>query len=674
MSGIKQFFKEITAIGRNPKALIPVIAVVMVPVLYSAMFLGAFWDPYAKLNDLPVAVVNSDEGATFEGKQLHIGQDFIDKLKESDNFNWSFVDKKQAEQGLKDNTYYMAIEIPEDFSDKTTTLTSDRPSPAEIVFMPNESYNFLAAQIGNTAIEKMKSELGKEVTKAYTHTVMDQVKTLADGLSQASAGAGEIASGTDTVKNGAIQLQQNLNKLASGSVTMKQGVMKLSGGSGMLAQGAADLQQGSGTLAGGLAQLSDANGKLAKGAAAADQGAAKLAAGLAQSAEGAAKLDAGAQGLKVGLEQLAEANPELAKDESFQKLLAVSKQVAAGAAASKQGQDQLLAGAKQLNGGTAELAQGLGTFGDKLQDAHAGSEKLAAGAEQLHAGAVQLKQGLGSLSHGIDSFVNGSSQLDQGAQQMTQGLIKLTDGTGELSGKLSDAAQKTSGLNVGDSFVDMFANPVDLDVVKATEVPNYGTGFAPYFVSLGLFVGALLLTIVFAVKEPAVRPTSGWSWFAGKLLTMVLVGAGQAVIADAVLIYGLGLEVQSLPLFVLFSIITSITFMALIQFLVTVLQNPGRFIAIVLLIFQLTTSAGTFPLELIPQWLQKCNAWLPMTYSVSGLKAVISSGDLSAMWNNAYVLIVFMAIFAALTLTYFVFQYRRTYKSASKELDRAATA
>lgn len=661
MNGFKQFFKEVAAIGRNPKVLVPVVAVLMVPVLYSAMFLGAFWDPYAKLDELPVAVVNSDTGANYEGSPMRIGQDFVDKLKENDNFDWHFVDKAQAEQGLKDNTYYMAIEIPADFSQKTTTLASERPTPAEIVFMPNESYNFLASQIGNTAIEKMKAELSREVTKAYTRTVFDQVHTLADGLNQASAGAGEIASGTDSARNGAVQLERNLNKLASGSVTMKQGIVKLAGGAVKLEQGTAELSRGGEALASGVGQLAEGNDKLVQGAVAANAGAGKLVDGLKLSAAGANKLDAGAQGLAAGLAQLAEGNPELAGDASFQKLLAASKQLAAGTAAAKDGQDQLLAGAKQLDGGTSELAAGLELFGTKLADANAGIVKLENGAAQLQGGAAQLKEGLGSLSANFDAFVEGSGKLDQGARELAEGLLKLSGGTGELSGKLSEAAQKTSGIHEDDSVIDMFANPVDLDVVKATEVPNYGTGFAPYFLSLGFFVGSLLLTIVFAVKEPAVTPANGRSWFAGKLLTMTLVGTAQALIADAVLLYGLGLEVQNVPLFVLFSIITSMAFMTLIQFLVTVLQNPGRFIAIVLLIFQLTTSAGTFPLELIPGWLQKCGAWLPMTYSVSGFKAVISSGDLAAMWDNAGVLLLSTVLFAALTLVYFIVSYRKTY-------------
>lgn len=664
MKGIKQFFKELTSIGRNRKVLIPVIAIVMIPVLYSGMFLGAFWDPYDKLDDLPVAIVNSDQGTVYEGESMQIGQDFVDKLKEGSDFAYSIVNKAEAQAGLADNTYYMAIEIPEDFSAKTTTLTTEQPTPAEIVFMPNESYNFLAAQIGNTAIEKMKTELSKEVTKAYTNTIFDQIKTIANGLTQASDGASEIAAGTGSAMKGAELMEVNLNKLATGSQTLKSGIVKLSDGSGKLEQGVAQLEQSTGTLANGLSQLTDASDKLEQGAIQADQAAKQLATGLTQSTNGVTTLEAGAIGLAEGLEQYAQAHPELAEDVSLQQFVATSKKIASGVTSVKQGQDQLVAGAAQLSVGTTQLASGLETFSDKLDTASKGGAQLVSGAKQLHTGATGLDQGLSSLADGIDVFAKGSSQLDQGAQAMSGGLLTLTDGTSQLSNKLAEAAQQTSNVNSDDAVVDMFASPVNLDVVKTTEVPNYGTGLAPYFISLGLFVGALLLTIVYTVKEPAIKPASAWSWFISKLLTMVFIGTIQAIIADLVLLYGLGLEVQSMPLFFLFSIITSLTFMALIQFLVTALQHPGRFIAIVILIFQLTSSAGTFPLELLPSWLKNVSGLFPMTYSVAGLKAVISSGDFSFMWSNVWILLGYTVVLAAMTLVYFIVTYRKEYKGS----------
>jgi putative membrane protein len=133
-------------------------------------------------------------------------------------------------------------------------------------------------------------------------------------------------------------------------------------------------------------------------------------------------------------------------------------------------------------------------------------------------------------------------------------------------------------------------------------------------------------------------------------------------VATSLLLYGLDLEVESVPLFLLFSIITSLTFIALIQLLVTTLGDPGRFIAIIILILQLTTSAGTFPLELIPNALQPISAILPMTYSVSGLKAVISSGDFSFMWHNMAILAGYLSTFMFLTFCYFHFKHKHQFE------------
>ncbi len=676
MKGLKQFAQEVAAIVRQPRTLIQVTGVLLIPVMYSGMFLGAFWDPYGKMDKLPVAVVNADAGAVTDGEAIHIGRDFVDELKQNASFDWQFVGRDEAEKGLSDHSYYMAIEIPVDFSEKTATLATEQPSPAEIVFLSNEGSNFLASQIGNNAVERMRTELSQEVTKAYARSVLDQMSALADGLGEASNGAGELAAGAADAKDGAALLTENLHKLATGSETMQQGIDKLASGASALTKGAADARKGSANLADGLAQLNEAKVQLTSGVSDVDQGAQELADGLHKSAGGAAKLKSSAAALSAGLSQLAEAKPELAADASFKQLLAASKQLAAGAAEALTGQEKLAAGADTLSGGASQLAGGLTAFGDKLGEATDGGHQLAAGVDQLHAGASQLGKGMSELSQKFRSIADGSGKLDQGAADIASGLIQLADGTDQLSNKLSDAAKMTSGVS-GDSkdgVVDMFANPVGLDVVKTTEVANYGTGFAPYFLSLGLFVGGLLLTVVYSVKEPAVAPRNAWSWFAGKAMTLVLIGTLQALIADAVLIYGIGLEVQSLPSFVLFSILTSVTFMSIIQLLVSTLGNPGRFLAIILLIFQLTSSGGTFPLEMIPSWLQSVSSWLPMTYAIDGFRAIISSGDFAAMRSDAGVMAIYIVSFAALTLAFFFLSHRKQRQQPQQASAEAAHA
>lgn len=727
--GFKQFGAELSGIARNKMLLISVIGVLMIPVMYSSMFLGAFWDPYGHLNNMPVAVVNADEGYEYNDKMMHVGDDFEEQLKDNEKFEWHFVSKDEAESGLKDHSYYMAIEIPSDFSEKTTSLTSDQPTPAQLTYLANESYNFLASQIGSKAVDTMKADLGKEVTAAYTRTVFEQMEELADGIEKASEGAGEIADGTAKAKDGAVLIEQNLAKLVSGSLTLQEGAAKLDAGGTQLSKGSAELSEGATSLASGLAQLqaaqqqlgagaaslgagagslgagavklsdglsqlSGASGELSEGALNAQQAAGQLAGGLEASAAGTEQLEQGAAQLAKGMEQLAQSDSQLAQSESFKSLLAASKDLAAGLEKASASQSQLSGGAAQLNEGLVKVSEGLGTFdmkvqeaaaggkqlgvggeqlasgaeqfssgmeqfGSKLAEASAGGAKLAVGAEQLNSGSGELAAGLGKLSASVASFVDGSVKLEDGAQQVSSGLLKLDDGTQELSGKLGDASEKTDELKLTDEMVDMFADPIMLDVEKVTEVTNYGTGLAPYFLSLGLYVGAMLLTIVYSVREPAVRPANGWSWFWSKALILVLIGTLQALIADAALLYVLKLEVQSMALFLAFTILTSITFMMIIQFLVATMNNPGRFIAVILLIFQLTSSAGTFPIELIPGWLQNISPFLPMTYSVAGFRDIISSGDFSSMWEYTATLAGIAILFGALSCAYFTFSHRK---------------
>ncbi|MNI13259.1 Chromosome partition protein Smc [compost metagenome] len=678
------------------------------------------------MNELPVAVVNEDKGADYEGKSLQVGNDLVEELKGNDDFSWTFVSREEAQKGTESNKYYMTIIIPEDFSEKATTLMDENPQPAKLIFEPNEGYNFLAAQIGGTAVKEIKTKVSAKVTEAYTETLFDQVEKISGGLSDAGSGASTINEGAAKLDEGTLKLKENLAKLVDGTGELKNGITPLTKGAGTLSQGAEELSQGASTLSNGLKQLAAAEGQLETGAVkahegtaqlhaglqssidgasklnagitASEQGSAKLVTGLESSVEGSAKVAAGAKSVADGLEQLAKASPELAQNESVQKLLAASKAVAQGSEQLNQGQQQLLQGSKDLHSAQQQLAQGseqlvqgqqklvqgasdlksgqeqlvggLKQFGVKLNEAAAGGQSLAAGAGKIDDGAKQLQGGMGQLSGGVKTLADGSKQLDNGAGELKDGMDKLTEGSGELASKLNDAADETSSVKKTDALVNMYAQPIEIDEQKVSEVPNYGTGFSPYFLSLGLFVGALISTLVVPLRGSSVPEANSWNRFVSRTMAFSGMALVQSLLAVLLTLYGLGLEVKSIPLFYLFSLVTSLCYMFIIQALVTWLDNPGRFIAILLLIFQLTTSAGTFPLELIPNWMKVFNPLLPMTYSVSGYKAIVSTGDFSHAWQQMGVLVGFAVVFLAITLGYFM--THRENEDMNKELSMNA--
>ncbi|SFG38426.1 putative membrane protein [Halobacillus alkaliphilus] len=725
MNALKLWLAELKHIGKNRKVFISFIAVLLVPLIYSGMFLWAFWNPYGSMDQLPVAIVNSDEGAQFNDRRLDVGKEFVDNLEDSGDFKYELVSKEEGYDGLSNHTYYMLVEIPENFSSSATTILEDNPKKLQLKYVPNEGFNFLSAQIGESATEQMKAELADEMTKTYARAMFAKFDELKEGLSDASSKAEELNAGAQELDSGAATLEDKLNSFTDKQIELKNGAQDLQEGASQVTSGANDLSDGLGALDEGYGQLLD-------GASQSKDGADQLHQGLAESKDGAEQLEQGlgklvqesngltdssqqlvsslksmedgtnqvsdsASSLSDGISSLKEnlspvieqlpkeeqqkIQAQLAQlNEGASKLAGASSELAQGSnqiveqtksmpdqvASLSDAQSRLHQGAEELetaqtslyNGasslvkGEEQLLSGMRTFDEKLESATEGAAKLADGA-------TEVQNGTDELSSGSKQLTDGSQKLAKGAGDLSDGTNELTSGTSEFETNLSEASSNANDVQTTKKTEQMFAKPVDLDTNSVNEVPNYGTGFTPYFLSLGLFVGALLITIVFPVRNPVAAPKNAMSWFFAKFGVLVGAGIVQAIVADSVILYGLGLEVESVPYFYLFSIITSLTFMGIIQLLVTILGDPGRFIGILILIMQLTTSAGTFPLELIPEPLQILNPILPMTYSVEGLKAVVSEGNYELMWHDSGILGIFLLGSIVLTMTYFIVTFKK---------------
>lgn len=724
---------EWKGIFTNRKLLIPIIAVLFIPVLYAGMFLWAFWDPYANLSDLPVAIVNSDEGAEMEGLELALGDTLTDKLIDSEQFNFKSVSKKDAEQGLLDQDYYLMIEIPENFSQHATTLLDEQPEKMVITYKANEGYNFLASQIGGTAMDRVRAEVNKEVTSTYAEQLFDSITEIGDGFAEASDGAGQLKNGASEIDNGASDLKGYLEQLASstvelrdgtstvvtgiqsaakGSTELNDGISKLASGSTQLADGVSQTATGAGSLQDGIneytagvaklnqsyqllsekekslvaslaqlqsssATLNDSANQLSKGSTQVTTGIQALSKQVAQisatlPAEQAAaltetvkQLESGSSTVSAGLEKLAGGTTALSNGTA--KVHSGAEQLSAGYTQAQQGVAKLDESSAALVGGTSNLAAGTNTLAEKMKEFNTGVQKAYAGSTNLVSGLNQLGNGSMQLQEGTGTLAEKSGELADGSTKLADGTKKLVDGTNTLQTSLQDASKEVGDVSANDATFDMIASPVDIETEAVNAVPNYGTGFTPYFLSLGLFVGALLISIVFPLVQPAIKPTNGTSWFTSKVTVLAAVGVIQSLIVVAISLFVLKLETQSVGLFILTAIITSFTFLAMIQLFVSVLSDTGRFVAILVLILQLTTSAGTFPLELIPQPLQIFNKFLPMTYSVQAFKAAISTGDMHNFWVSNGVLIGFMVACLALTFGYFMLLFAKRHSKQTVE-------
>ena len=720
-------------IFKTRKMLVSIIAVLFIPVMYAGMFLWAFWDPYAGLPNLPVAVVNQDKGAEMEGVKLDVGKDLVKNLVESEQFKFVEVSKEDAEKGLNGRDYYMTLEIPTNFSEHATTLLDDKPSKLVMNYIPNEGLNFLSAQIGESAMEKIRAEVNKQVSATYAEKLFDSITTMGDGFTEAADGSGKLDEGAKTLANGAKDLKGYLEQLASSTVELSNGTDKITKGAGDAAKGANDLsaglvkiQDGTGQLQQGAQQAASGAATLSQGVSQYTQGVGKVQAGLAtindkqqqisagaasiaenagalngaasQLTAGSAKVEAGITALSSQLEGMMASLPEEqaavlkqtlgelqagsasvhnglgSLTAGTEKLQAGANQVSSGASQIAAGQSQVLAGANELtskSGALVEGAKGLqagnATLAQKLGELNAGVKTAVTGSNTLASGLNELASGSKTLNQGTSTLASKSGELAEGSKTLADGTTELVDGTSTLSSKLGEASDKAKEVHSGKDTYDMVGSPVEVEKESVNHVPNYGTGFSPYFISLGLFVGALLISIVFPLVEPAIRPKNGATWFTSKVSVLAIVGLIQTILTVFIVKWSLGLEVYSLGYFFLTALLTSYVFLALIQMLVSIFGDPGRFMAIVVLILQLTTSAGTFPLELIPEPLQVFNKLLPMTYTVSAFKASISTGDTSFLMQNYGVLLGFLVVFLVITFGYFMLLHTKRYSKVAEE-------
>lgn len=316
---------EFAKLAANKAILFSIIAALLVPVVYGGILLSATWGPYDHLSNLPVAVVNNDKGAIAGDQAIHVGEDLVANMKKGKDLGWKFVDSTEAMKGLQKNDYYMAIIIPEDFSERVTTVLDPNPKKLELEYIQNEGLNFLASKVTETATQRMREKLADTITQKYVTNMFASLGEVSEGFGKAADGSSQLSDGTN-------QLHKGTNELAA-SVTSKQSDIT------KLANGTKELKSGTGLLLQSLNGKSGDIHKLAQGSEQLHGGLVTLSNGSSQLLDGLEKAEAGSEELKTGV---------------VEKLVPGSRKVADGTGRLKDGSAKLAAGAERLVAGLEE--------------------------------------------------------------------------------------------------------------------------------------------------------------------------------------------------------------------------------------------------------------------------------------------------------------------------------
>jgi putative membrane protein len=694
---------EFSKIAANKTILFSIIAALLVPVVYGGILLSAKWGPYDHLSNLPVAVVNNDQGAISGDEPINVGNELVANLKEGKALGWKFVNATDAMKGLEANDFYMAIIIPEDFSDRVTTVMEPDPKKLELEYIQNEGLNFLAAQVTKTATEKIREQLSNTITEQYATTVFGEVS---EGFEKAADGSAQLSEGTAQLHNGTSELQQSVTskradiaKLANGTKELKNGtglllnkLQESSGDISKLADGSGELHAGTISLKDGTSQILEGLKKAEQGSQALSDGVAerlvpgsrKVADGTEKLMDGSAKLAAGAERLVAGLEEYRNANPTVRVGPYYQQIIDGAKEissglnnlstksvalntgaesvadgvagsVAPGAAALNNGLNQLLAGQIKVDQGASKLEAGAKQIAD-------GNGKVNSGWAELISGVTRLDSGAGQISNGNSAVNEGWKKLSEGTTKLNEGAGKINDGSGKLASGLKDGAEKTGSLSTGKENIKMFASPVELVSDTVNPYEHYRDSTAPYILTLALFTGILIMSLFIDFRKPPF--VSGVSWFTVNFMKLATFAVVQAALLLIVVLLFLGLNVSNPGGLILFTLLTSITFAAIILFLASFGGNIGRFIALALVVMQLSTTGANLPIEMLPENLRTMSEFMPFTYAIAGFKSVISLNNFGEALVNMGILLVFLGVFSALALTLFIFKSREQRQEA----------
>lgn len=490
---------------------------------------------------------------------------------------------------------------------------------------------------------------------------MNQAQDLQKGLTQLQAGLTTAKAALAGVQESAGKLQQ-----ASGALA---GVSQVKGQLTSAASGAGSVAKSDAEIAGKLQELagstSDNNIKSQLGALAAQAGAnaktagesAKTIASVGDTLTSLNSLGSSLSDMQSQLGQLSQMSTILdnadgtikqantllntlngykgtlsSMPDAVNKLKEATGQISSGANTLNAGVNQYTNGVDTAAAGAGTLTSGIGQYTAGVAQAGAGAGQLTANSGQLNSGAGQLAGALGQLNGQVPALTAGVNQLAAGTQQLVdnspalvQGIIKLNVGAAKLSTALGKGAKTINGIKTSNRTAKMIAEPSVEKHSNYSYVPNYGHALAPYVLSVALYVGMLVFNFVYPIRRVADPDASATAWWFSKVVVGAVAAIAMAVVECGIMMM-CGLTIDHVPSFFTTTILFGLASMAVVMFLSMTFDNPGRFVAMVLLMLQLGGSGGTFPMEVTMKFYNVIHWYLPMTYSILGLRDSISGG------------------------------------------------
>ena len=683
---IEIFRKDIKEVFRKTNTWIIIVGLIFLPSIYAWPNILSSWDPYGHTNNIKVAVTSEDAGATVDGKELNLGNSLVEGLKNNKNLDWQFVsNKEEAENGVRIGDYYASIVVPKNFSQDMTSVSRTEPKRATIEYTVNEKINAISPKITNSGASAIANNISKNFVETANGIIFEKLHEAGvkfeENLPSIEKAKEEIFKLNDNFSTYESTLSELIGKVEYGYNILNNvqntlpEIDRVATNSIMIADKAGitinNIQGFNERLLPIINNHLNVVEEVSKEANV-------IAKELQQKPDKTEEIKARQKALDSRLQASTE-RLQLVKNvfEYFNKL-----------SNERLFNNQLervttllndITTIKEVNNNIYNKMDHYDEIADTVKEEFVNkSARINEVSSNMNSKlnvevAPLISQVLSKAEVNIDKvsgIISGAQgELPAVERKLSETEVKISNAYGKLLSlqaqmpsakskiqKLTDEIKKAdSGIDKNQLFnllkvdykqqAEFFANPVKLQENKLYHIENYGSAMTPFYTVLSIWVGSLLMSSLLTTKvEDEEKKYKPYQKYFGRGLLFVIISLFQTLIITLGDMYVLGTQATSPYRFVIYALLISLLFSSIIYTIVCILGNVGKAVCIVLLVLQLGSSGGTFPIQMTSEFFQALYPKVPFTYSIGLLREAVGGVYIPAVERDIKILFIYLIV------------------------------
>ena len=687
MKQIIEIFKsDIKEIFRKVNTWIIIIGLIFLPSMYAWPNILSSWDPYSHTNNLKVAVISEDEGATVEGKNVNLGESLITNLKGNKNLNWQFVSsKQQAENGVKIGDFYASIVIPKSFSSDITSITRGELKKATIEYTVNEKINAISPKITNSGASALANTIGKNFVEVANGVIFEKLHEAGIKFEENLPAIEQVKEKINNLNDNFSNYENSLNELI-GKVDRGYNVLNtIQGTLPEIDRAATNSIMLANKTNVTIKNIENFNEIMLKNINTQLDKVIEISGEVVKVAELIQKKPTNPEETKAKMKALdsrleaAEKRLDIAKD-IFEYLNSLSDQNLFQRQLTKiNAMESDITKLRSLNKKIYSNVDNYDAISTKVKTDFLTISK------RVNYNSIDFKKKLNTevaplikrvLTNADTKIRNVSSVISRAQAQLptinakiSEAEVKIQTAQGKLlklqgeMPEIKEKVQKLTGIvNKADGEIDtnalfnllkvdykqqaeFFANPVQLKENQLYHIKNYGSAMTPFYTVLSIWVGALLMSSLLTTKvEDEENKYKPYQKYFGRGLLFMIISLLQTLIITLGDMYLLGTQANSPYRFVIYALLISLLFSAIIYTTVCLLGNVGKAVCIILLVLQIGSSGGTFPIQMTSSFFQALYPKVPFTYSIGLLREAVGGVYIPAVNRDMKILLTYLVI------------------------------